>query len=199
MISPFTYLPTDVCGDLALPTFPVIQDCVNYAQLQSEVCGLLVTPTGATPPTQWFAFEDWEACAKIDNTNAAKTHYLVGRGSFVQSQKTTVSLAGGRVEENRERTQRLVFNVSNMDNNHVLFGRKLQANKRNFVIHVMTIGGTLNRIIGGTKGMQPVFTDAIFNFNEGTESRESMQIIIDVEYFDFPAMQLPTLPFSPSC
>jgi len=192
MISPFTYLPTDVCGDLELPDFPLIQDCVSYPQLRSEVCGIIVRPTGALAPIAWYNFSEWEDESKIDNTDPAVSHYIVGKGSFLQSEKSTVSLAGGRLEENRERTQRLTLNVPNMDNGHTEFGRKLQANKKDFTFYVVTIGGTYNRVIGGYAGMQPVFTDAIFNFNEGAGSRESMQIIIDVEFFDFPAMQLPT-------
>jgi len=192
MISPFTYLPTDVCGDLELPDFPLIQDCVSYPQLRSEVCGIIVRPTGALAPIAWYNFSEWEDESKIDNADPAVSHFIVGKGSFLQSEKSTVSLAGGRLEENRERTQRLTLNVPNMDNGHTDFGRKLQANKKDFTFYVVTIGGTYNRVIGGYAGMQPVFTDAIFNFNEGAGSRESMQIIIDVEFFDFPAMQLPT-------
>jgi len=192
MISPFTYLPTDVCGDLELPDFPLIQDCVSYPQLRSEVCGIIVRPTGALAPIAWYNFSEWEDESKIDNADPAVSHYIVGKGSFLQSEKSTVSLAGGRLEENRERTQRLTLNVPNMDNGHTDFGRKLQANKKDFTFYVVTIGGTYNRVIGGYAGMRPVFTDAIFNFNEGAGSRESMQIIIDVEFFDFPAMQLPT-------
>lgn len=197
MISPYTYLPTDVCADLDLPDFPLIQDCVSYSQLRSEVCGLLIRPYGALAPIAWYNFSEWVDEGKIDNADPAVAHHIVGRGSFLPTGKTTVSLAGGRVEENRERTQRVVFNVANMDAAHIEFGRQLQANKKDFTFYVVTIGGaygalTNNRIIGGFAGMQPVFVDAIFGFNEGTGARESMQIIIDVEFLDFPDMPLPT-------
>ena len=204
MQSPFTYLPTDVCGDLELPDFPLIQDCVSYPQLRSEVCGLIIKPTGALSPVAWYDLSEWTDEGKIDNADPAVAHYIAGRGSFLPLEKTVVSLAGGRVEENRERTQRILFNVLNMDTatpgfdvGHIGFGRKLQANKRDFTVYVVTIGGTYgafteNRVIGGSSGMQPVFTDAVFAFNEGKDSRESMQLIIDVEFLDFPAMPLPS-------
>lgn len=197
MISPFTYLPTDVCGDLDLPDIPLIQDCVSYSQLRSEVCGIIVRPYGALSPIAWYNYQEWVDESKIDNADPAAAHFIVGRGSFLPTEKTTVSLAGGRVEENRERTQRLILNVLNMDNGHIAFGRKLQANKKDFTFYAVTIGGTYgaltsNRVIGGYAGMQPVFADAVFGFNEGTGARESMQVIIDVEFLDFPDMPLPT-------
>lgn len=197
MISPFTYLPEDVCGDLAIPDFPLIQDCPSYSQLRSEVCGLIIRPIGSTYPIAWYNFSEWTDEGKINNADPAFAHYIVGKGSFLPTDKTLVTLAGGRVEENRERTQRLVLNVTNMDAGHIDFGRKLQANKKDFTFNVVTIGGTYgvlteNRIIGGYLGMAPIFTDAIFAFQEGTNSRESMQIIIDVQFLDFPDMPLPT-------
>ena len=93
--------------------------------------------------------------------------------------------------------QRVVLNVTNMDAGHIEFGRKLQANKKDFTFNVVTLGGTYgvltqNRIIGGYLGMRPVFVDAVFGFQEGVNSRESMQIIIDTEFLDFPDMPLPT-------
>lgn len=197
MISPFTYLPTDVCSDLDIPDFPLIQDCTSYSQLRSEVCGLIIRPLGSLYPIAWYNLSKWTDENKIDNADPAKAHYIVGTGSFLPTEKTLATLAGGRVEENRERTQRVVLNVKNMDAGQISFARKLQANKKDFTFNVVTIGGiygTLNenRIIGGYLGMRPVFTDAIFAFQEGSNSRESMQIIIDVQFLDFPDMPLPT-------
>lgn len=197
MISPYTYLPTDACDDLDLPDIPQVQDCVNYSQLRSEVCGLIIRPIGASYPIAWYNLSEWYDESKIDNTDPAKAHFIAGKGSFLPTEKTTATLAGGRVEENRERKQRVSFNVLNMDAGHIAFGRKLQANKQDFTFNVVTIGGRYgafeeNRIIGGFYGMQPIFTDAVFAFADGTGSRESMQIIIDVEFLDFPDMPLPS-------
>ena len=197
MISPFTYLPEGVCNDLELPDFPLIQDCASYSQLRSEVCGLIVRPIGALYPVTWYSLSEWTDESKIDNADPAIAHYIVGKGSFLPTEKTLVTLAGGRVEENGERTQRVVLNVTNMNAGHIEFGRKCQANKKDFTFNVVTLGGTYgafteNRIIGGYLGMRPVFVDAIFGFNEGVNSRESMQIIIDTEFLDFPDMPLPS-------
>lgn len=204
MLSAFTYLPTNVCNDLEIPDFPLDQDCTSYNQLWSEVWGIIVRPIGSAYPITWYNLSEWYDESKIDNADPAKAHFISGVGSFLPTEKTVATLAGGRVEENRERTQRLVLNVSNMNAGlaganvaHVKFGRQLQRNKKDFTFNVVTIGGTYgalteNRIIGGYLGMQPVFVDAIFGFNEGTGARESMQIIIDTEFLDFPDMPLPS-------
>ena len=208
MISPFTYLPTDVCNDLDVPDFPVEQDCADYAQLRSEVWGVIIRPISSTYPIAWYNLTEWYTGSKIDNEDPTKAHFIAGKGSFLPTEKVVATLAGGRVEENRERTQRLILNVSTMNAGlsgfnvaHTKFGRQLQRNKKDFTFNVVTIGGlymgssnmiTHSRVIGGYLGMQPVSVDAIFGFQEGANSRESMQLIIDTEFLDFPDMPLPT-------
>jgi len=196
MYNPFTYPPVDVCEDLELPDIPAIQDCVSYAQLRSEICGVIIRPFGATGPISWNELDEW-LDGHIDNTDPSFAHYIAGKGSFLPAEKTVVSLAGGRVEENRERVQRLTFNVLNMDAGHLRLGRLLQANKKDFRFYIVTIGGISGgiekqRIIGGYLGMNPIFSDAVFSFQEGNDARESMQIILDAVFLDFPEMPLPT-------
>lgn len=196
MLSQFTYPPVDVCEDLALPDFPAVQDCVNYSQLYSEVCGIIIKPVGAASPIAWYNLSEWYDESKIDNTDPAVAHYIMGKGSFLPTEKVVVALAGGRVEANRERTQRITLNVLNMDAGHIALGRKLQANKIDFTVYAVTVGGiasgvNIQRIIGGYLGMQPIFSDAIFSFQEGKGSRESMQIVLDVSFLDFPDMPTP--------
>jgi len=185
--NPFTYLPIDVCGDIELPDFPLIQDCASYPQYRSEVCGLIIQPPGALIPIDWYNFLSWEAI--FDNSDPAKVHYLVGRGGFIPGDVSKTTLAGGRVEENRERTQRLTFSVLNLDYGHRDFGRKLQSNNKNFSFWLQTIGGlsTEGTVIGGDYGMRPVFVDAEFVFAQGSTSRKVMNITIDTEFINFPA------------
>ena len=197
MLSPYTYLPVDVCDPLDLPDFPVNQDCTSYSQLSSEVCGLIIRPYGSFYPIAWYNLSEWTDEGKIDNEDPDAAHYIAGIGSFLPKEKVTVDLASGRVVENRERTQRLVFNVLNTTANHIAFARQLQANKKDFTFNIVTIGGTYSglteeRVIGGYYGMQPVFVDADFLFNEGAGTREFLQFIIDVEFLDFPDTPLPT-------
>lgn len=197
MLNAFTYLPADVCGDTALPDFPVEQDCVSYPQLLSEVCGLIVRPYGALAPIAWYNFNEWYDEGKIDNTSPTVAHFIAGMGSFLPLSQTEVSLAGGRVVENRERVYRATLNVKYGNNGHHDFARQLERNKTDFTFYVVTVGGIVagierKRVIGGYAGMQPFYTNALFPFAQGKSSRESFQLILDVEMLEFPEMQLPT-------
>lgn len=182
--NPFTVLPPGLCDDMPLPDFSTEQDCTTYDQELSEVCGLIVVPDGASIPTNWQSFPDWNTVLlpKIVNTNPAKAHYLVGIGSFLPTEKTTLILAGGRVEENREHRYRLNLSVKNMHDGHAEFARSLMANKKDFTFFLHTMG---DRVIGGPEGMNPVFVDAEFPFGSG-ESTEQITIIIDTEFIAFP-------------
>ncbi len=180
--NPFTYLPVNMCGDPELPEFPVIQDCVSYSQYRSEICGILIRPFSAlTPPVLWRQFSAWSS--RIDNADPAETHYIVGRGGFLQSSAETVSLADGRLVENRERVQRLSFSVLNMNEGHADFGRSLQSNYKGFYFWLHTVD---NRVMGGSSGMRPIFVDAEFPFAPGKDSRETMNITIDTEFINAP-------------
>lgn len=179
--SPFTYIPDDVCDGFPLPAFPVLQDCVSYSQLHSEVSGLVIFPFGAVKPFDWTSWTGWEA--NIDNEDDTKAHHVAGIGSFLPVEKSTVSLAGGRVVENRERGSRLSFSVLNMNHFHTVFARQCQRNKRDFVFWIRTAS---NRVIGGISGMRPIFTDADFLFNSGPDARESFTITIETEFLEFP-------------
>jgi len=180
--SPFTYLPPDVCGDPDLPDFPVNQGCAAFDQLRSEVSGLIIRPEGALSPVSVGNLDAWLA-SYVDNEDPAASHYLVGRGSFLQTEKDDLVLAGGRVEENRERVHRLVFSVVNLDAGHQQFCKNLQSNFKNFLFYMHTLSG---RMIWAHSGIRPIFVDAEFVFPNGNDSRASATITIDVEYQSFP-------------
>lgn len=189
--NPFTYLPDDLCAALDLPDFPADQDCTLYEQLQSEVSGLIIRPYGSLSPITWYRLQEWYDEGKIDNTDPAVAHFIPGIGSFLPNTAQTVSLANGRVEENREVSYRLLLDVKNLDGGHIAFGRSLMLNKKDFTFNIVTIGGTYERVIGGSYGLNPTYVNAVFPFNSGPESRETMQLTIDTEFLQFPAMPLP--------
>lgn len=192
--NPFTYLPDDLCAALDLPDFPTDQECTLYEQLQSEVSGLIVVPAGASIPENWNSFPNaWYGLLlpKIVNTNPDKAHFIAGIGSFLPNTAQSVNLANGRVDENREYSYRLILDVKNLADGHIAFGRSLMLNKKDFTFFVVTIGGTSARVIGGSYGLNPTYVNAVFPFNSGPESRETMQLIIDTEFLQFPAMPLP--------
>lgn len=180
--NPFTYIPVDICAEMDLPDFQAIQDCSSYPQEKSEVSGLFIVPDGVSISATFFnLISYWRGL--VDNSDPTKVHYLSGIGSFLPAEKTIVSLAGGRVEENRERRQRLSFNVLNMDSDHILFARQLQRNKKDFRFVLYTVGG---RLIGNRFGFRPIFADADIQFASGPDSREFLTLIIDTEVLELP-------------
>jgi hypothetical protein len=182
-VNAYTYLPPDVCGDTDFPVFPFIQDCTSYDQEVAEICGIIFVPLldGLIPTgNDWKTFSEWSV--SIINNNETSPHYIVGVGSFLPTEKTLTTLAGGRVEENRERRYRLSFSVFNMYSGHVNWARKLQVNNREFVFFLHTIG---DRVIGGPYGMMPSYSDAEIPFNLGGV-KENLQITIDTDFLSFP-------------
>jgi hypothetical protein len=185
--NPFTVVPGSftigICGDGddGFPTLPVDQDCVSYEQKRSEIGELIIAPTGATVPVTWYTRSEWDAV--IDNAAANGVKSVVGMGSFLPTDETTVSLAGGRLEEQREFAQRLILKVPYMAINIVEVGQRLQRNNRSFTFWLYTVGG---RVLGGEFGFRPLFTNAKFPFSSGKESREYMEITIDTEFLQFP-------------
>jgi len=177
----FTYLPPDVCEETDLPDFPLEQDCTSYDIDRAEIGGLIIRPYGALAPTIWRDIDDWND-GFIDNADPAASHYLVGIGTFLPLEKTTLTLAGGRVEENRERRYRLLFSVLNTDEGHADFARLLQVNKKNFTFYLQTVDG---RIFAGSSGLNPAYVDADFPFGSG-DARETINITIDTDFFAFP-------------
>lgn len=177
----FTYLPPDVCAETELPDFDLVQDCTSYDLSRAEIGGVIIRPYGSLAPIDWQSIDDWEA-SYIDNADPAAAHYIVGIGTFLPLEKTTVTLAGGRVEENRERRYRLLFSVLNTDEGHADFGRLLQANKKNFTFYLQTVDG---RIFGGSSGLNPAYVDADFPFGSG-DARETINLIIDTDFIAFP-------------
>ncbi len=179
--NPFTYLPPDVCAETDLPDFNLNQDCTSFDIDRAEICGVIIRPEGALAPVDWRDLTDWEA-SYIDNADPAAAHYITGIGTFQPLEKTTVTLAGGRVNENRERSYRVLFSVLNTDEGHADFGRQLQTNKKDFTFYLYTVEG---RMVGGSSGLNPAYVDADFPFGSG-DARETINLTIDTDFISFP-------------
>lgn len=175
--SAFSDIPLDLCGDSGIPEFPQEQFCTAYAQKKSEISGLIIRPNGASIPPG-LSYLDWANWGTyIDNTDPAKVHLLGGVGTFLPTEKTTVSLAGGRVEEVRERKQRLTFAVTNMSGGHIVFAKKLQNGYKEFAFYLLT---TEDQLLLPNNGFRPVFVDADFVFDSG-QARNKIVMTIDTE------------------
>ena len=174
--NPFVYLPDTLCDDFSLPAFPECQTDTAFAQLRSQVCGIIVAPVGATLPGDVSDLDEWLGVIDNTNTDGTKARYITGFGSFLPSESVIAELSGGRLRQVKDRGYRLTFDVVNMDSGHQAFGRKLEGGYRRFDMWLETVGG---RIIGGAYGMRPFFTDAVFLFDQDANAREVLRITVD--------------------
>ncbi len=193
--NPFTVLPSTMCDGWTFPAITTCQEGTTYRQRRSEVYGLLMLPTGATPPGSWENIADWISTIDNAETDDTKAKYMVGIGSFVPDTLVEVSLAGGRFIENRERTYRLNMAVLNIDDGHTDICRKWQTNYKRFTFWLITLG---DRLVGGVTGMRPVRVNADFVLASGTDSREVWNITFLTTFLQYPAMTSQAVDFTGS-
>ena len=182
MGQPFLFVPPGICDDLALPAFPTAQDCTTYSLRLSQVCAAIILPDGATPPTDWSTYEGWAGTIDNSDLTGTKARYLVGIGSFLPTNQVIVDLGEQRLEEVRDREYTFQHAVLNMALGHLNFGRQIEQGYKDFGIWLETLGG---RIVGGPKGMRPVFVDAKFPLEGGKSSTERMDLTMK---FFFPGV-----------
>jgi len=193
LYNPFTVLPSTLCENWLIPAISTCQDEPTYRQRRSEVYGLLMLPTGAEPPGNWENIADWVNTVDNTNTNDTKAKYMVGIGSFLPDTQVEVSLAGGRLVENRERTYRLNMAVLNIDDGHTAFCRKLQTNARRFTFWLITLG---DRLVGGPSGIRPQRVNADFVLASGNNSREVWNITFTSTFLQYPEMTAQAIDFT---
>jgi hypothetical protein len=178
----FNHLAYNVCDDYDLQVFPAIQDCTDYPQRLSQICGVIILPIGATKPADWTTIEGWAGVIDNTDTSGAKARYLVGVGSFLPVGENVVRLAGGRSEHYGDRRWQCAFDVLNMDTGHLDFGKRLQGGYKAFNVWIETVGG---RLIGGEEGMSPFLVNSKTPFEKSSNSTERLETIFD---FFFPAV-----------
>lgn len=193
--NPFTALPSTLCESWNFPAIATCQDGTTYVQRRSEVYGLLILPTGATPPGSWENIADWVNTVDNTETDDSKAKYMVGIGSFVPDNTVEVSLSGGRFVENRERTYRLNMAVLNIDDGHSALCRKWQMNSRRFTFWLITNG---DRLVGGTNGIRPLRVNADFVLASGDNAREVWNITFLTTFLQYPAMTSQAVDFTGS-
>ena len=194
-LNPFTVLPSTLCEGWNFPAIATCQDGTTYRQRRSEIYGLLILPTGATPPGSWENIADWVSTIDNEETDDSKGKYMVGIGSFLPDSLVEVSLSGGRFVENRERTYRLNMAVLNIDDGHSALCRKWQTNSRRFSFWLLTNG---DRLIGGAEGMRPLRVNADFVLSSGREAREVWNITFTTSFLEYPAMTAQAVDFTGS-
>jgi hypothetical protein len=169
------FIGVDV-GDFTLPTFSIDQNCIDYDQALSQVCGFYLVPDGATKASNWASAASWEDVVENDDITMTKPRYLTGIGSFLPTGKEDVTLSSGRWKEYAERSYQLDFEVLNTHPGHVELMRRFETGWRQWKAWIETVGG---RIIGGPDGLKPFIPDGQFPFAKGPTDRERLRLIAD--------------------
>lgn len=158
--------------EFAFPPLDADQDCVGAPNL-SQVCGLLIVPDAATPPSDWESKAAWEAI--VDNDTDGSARYLTGVGGVDTPDKTTVTVAKGyKIISIRD--YQLVMEVYNLSNTQYEFLRSLQCNPTSYKFWIQNVS---DHIWGGTTGISPSFTDVDFPLGNGEDETERAVLTID--------------------
>ena len=157
------------CGDCSTvftyPVLPSDPDCTAGAS-KSEITLLLIVPNGATLPTDWTVKADWEAVLANDNTDNTKGKYLRGIGNQLAPETTTIAPVDA-VDVAVFKKYTLTHKVRAITDTKYTFLKGLQCSPDNYKFWFYTKGEYL---MGGAIGIQPIYTNVDFVYEEGKNS-----------------------------
>ena len=165
MLNNWLSCPTDCGTVIQLPAIPNNQDCTAYNLDYSQVCGVLILPTGVALPGDWQSPDDWNDL--VDNTDTSNTagKYLIGEGQVPEPELDEVEYPK-RIKRVVNRLYRLEFEVDNLNDATYAFLQKFQCGYTEFKFWIETVSGHL---FGGSSGITPSFSDASFPLNGGRD------------------------------
>lgn len=138
-----------------MPAITSDQNDVRPPKL-SEICGVLILPMGAAPPTSWTDASAIEDTSDNTVTDNSKTKWIVGRGELPDPEEVIISM--GRDERRiGRRLYALEFEVNVRCDPELSFVRTFQRSYRSFRFWLATRGG---RFLGGSRGIFPKFVTA---------------------------------------
>lgn len=171
----FLSCPNDCGTVIQLPAIPVNQGCTAYALEFSQVCGVLILPTGAALPSDWTSAEDWADAIDNTNTNNTKGKYLIGEGQVPAPELDEVEYPK-RLKRVVNRLYRMEIDVDDVNVSNYSFLQKFQCGFTDFVFWIETVSGYL---FGGSAGISPSFADAQFPLNGGRDDKMFSKLIIE--------------------
>lgn len=171
----FLSCPNDCGTVILLPAIPSNQGCTAYTLEFSQVCGVLILPTGAALPSDWEDPDDWEDAIDNTNTNNTKGKYLVGEGQVPPPELDEVEYPK-RLIRVVNRRYRLEIDVDDVSSATYDFIKDFQCGFTDFVFWIETVSGYL---FGGSAGISPSFTDAQFPLNGGRDDKMFGKLIIE--------------------
>lgn len=155
------------CGEVTLPELPTAYGC-GLSPLLSQVCGLLILPKGAPPPSSWVSADAMEAVIDNTVTDNSAGKWIVGRGGIEKPDEVIIGL-GKRTRKVGARLYTLDYEVNIRPNGIYNFLTTLQTGYRGFNFWFNTLGG---RLFGGPTGICPDFVTAWTEYSEEAEEVE---------------------------
>jgi hypothetical protein len=177
MPNDFISCPADCDTEFVFPAIPVDQSCSTYEQPFSQVCDLVIQPTGAAAPFDFTTpATPTVVSSEIDNTDAtnAKSKHLVGEGGVAVPEKD-IGEYPKRQTRITNRVYTLVLNIKNLSDSMYEFLRGLQCGPTNFTFYYGTVGG---RLFGPDGGIEPSSIDVDLPLGEGRDDKEIGTITI---------------------
>lgn len=163
-------------SNVAMPAICVDQDQLLKPKL-SQVCGLLILPFGAAPPSSWVVQSDMEGIIDNSVSDNSKAKYIAGKGGVDEPEEIVVRL-GKRERKRVELLYTLEIEFSIRTNKQYTFLQKFQRNYKAFRFWYTTTGG---RLLGGAKGITPHY---IFPFAPlGSSNDDVEKGIIRIQWF----------------
>lgn len=167
----FLTCPADCDTALVLGAIDVQQDCTTYVQKYSQVCDVLLTPTGAPQPLDWTGAPTVTAVAgAVDNadTVGGKSKWIVGEGGIAVPEKVTDEYPKRKSKTNF-RVYTLIHTIKNMSDEMYDFLLQLQCGSTAFSFAYATVGA---KVFGGANGISVNSIDVDFPKGEGRDDKE---------------------------
>jgi len=177
MANDFISCPADCDEAFLFGSIPIDQSCTTYDQPFSQVCDLIIRPTGAAAPLDYTDPALPLAVAlEIDNTNIdnTKSKHLIGEGGVAVPDKE-VGEYPKRQTRITNRAYALVFNIKNLTPSMYAFLQALQCGPTNFTFYYATVGG---RLFAPVEGIEPTSIDVDLPLGEGRDDKEIGTITI---------------------
>ena len=164
------FLPAD-CVRVLLPAISADQNKVLPPSL-SEVCGILVLPMRAAPPSSWVSSDAIENAADNTVTDNSSAKWITGIGDLPRPEDIIIDMGKDERRIGR-RLFSLEFEVNVRCDPELSFVRTFQQQYRSFKFWIATRGG---RFLGSQRGIFPKFVTAWAPYERGEIEKAFIQI-----------------------
>lgn len=147
-----------------LPSDPTCQEEI----FESQICGVIILPSGVTPPADWTSRTLWAGVIDNTNTNNAAAKYLPVIGGVDVPDKNEVTVAKG-YKKVTSKTYSFQGEIKALDDVIRNFITSFECNPSGYRVWFETLGGNL---FGGPTGIYVNFSDADLPLGAGEDDIE---------------------------